>query len=103
MISPRRLGRVLVLLVLAAGGAASVVPFYWMVVAATHSNSELFHSPPPFVPGGNLLRNLVALQHSIGFTRVMLNSVGIAVVYTLGSGLISAMCGFGLAKYRFRG
>ncbi|KAA2261476.1 carbohydrate ABC transporter permease [Solihabitans fulvus] len=101
--SPRRLGRALVVLVLAAGAVVSVVPFYWMIVAATHSNSELFHSPPPFLPGGNLLRNLVALEDSIGFSRVMLNSLGIAVVYTLGSGLISAMCGYGLAKYRFRG
>lgn len=101
--NPRILGRTLVSLVLVVGAFISVVPFYWMIVAATHDNSELFHSPPPFVPGGRVLHNIVALEHSIGFTRVMLNSLGVAVVYTLGSGLISAMCGYGLAKYRFRG
>ena len=102
-LNPRKAGRALVVAGLAVGAVISVVPFYWMIVAATHDNSELFHSPPPFLPGTRIWHNLVALQHSIGFTRVMLNSLGIAVVYTLGSGLISAMCGYGLAKYRFRG
>lgn len=97
------LGRWVVHILLAAGAVVSVVPFYWMIVAATHDNSELFHSPPPFVPGGALLRNIRSLEDSIGFSRVMLNSVGIAVVYTVLSSLISAMCGYGLAKYRFRG
>ncbi|GAA2444697.1 carbohydrate ABC transporter permease [Streptomyces pulveraceus] len=99
----RRAGRYLTRLLLAAGAVASLVPFLWMAIAATHSTSELFHSPPPFLPGGRLLDNLVRLQDTIGFGRVLLNSVGIAVVHTVLSSLISAMCGYGLAKYRFRG
>ncbi|WP_433171133.1 carbohydrate ABC transporter permease [Actinoallomurus sp. CA-150999] len=100
---PRLLGRAAGYLFLTVGAVVSIVPFYWMVVASTRDNAELFRSPPPFLPGGRLLHNLVSLQHSIGFTRVMANSLGIAVVYTLVSSLISAMCGYGLAKYRFRG
>ncbi|MFH8519113.1 carbohydrate ABC transporter permease [Streptomyces gelaticus] len=99
----RRAGRYLVRLLLAAGAVVSLVPFLWMAIAATHSTSELFHSPPPFLPGGRLLDNLARLQDTIGFGRVLLNSVGIAVVHTALSSLISAMCGYGLAKYRFRG
>ncbi|MFB7208766.1 carbohydrate ABC transporter permease [Streptomyces sp. NPDC056255] len=90
-------------LLLAAGAVVSLVPFLWMAIAATHSTSDLFHSPPPFLPGGRLLDNLARLQDTIGFGRVLLNSVGIAVVHTVLSSLISAMCGYGLAKYRFRG
>ncbi|MEV5708432.1 carbohydrate ABC transporter permease [Actinoallomurus sp. NPDC052274] len=100
---PRLLGRAVGYLFLAAGAVVSIVPFYWMVVASTRDNDELFRSPPPFLPGGRLLHNLVSLQHSIGFARVMANSLGVAVVYTVVSSLISAMCGYGLAKYRFRG
>ncbi|MEU0629391.1 carbohydrate ABC transporter permease [Streptomyces sp. NPDC005989] len=99
----RRLGRYAVRLLLAAGAVVSLVPFLWMAIAATHSTSDLFHSPPPFLPGGRLLDNLARLQDTIGFGRVLLNSVGIAVVHTVLSSLISAMCGYGLAKYRFRG
>lgn len=99
----RLLGRAAAVVALTAGALVSALPFYWMVVASTRDNAELFASPPPFLPGGRLLHNLVALQHSIGFGRVMLNSVGVSVVYTVLSSLISAMCGYGLAKYRFRG
>ncbi|WP_223280815.1 carbohydrate ABC transporter permease [Streptomyces antnestii] len=99
----RRLGRVAVWLFLACGAVVSLVPFLWMAIAATHSTSDLFHSPPPFLPGGRLLDNLARLQDTIGFGRVLLNSLGIAVVHTALSSLISAMCGYGLAKYRFRG
>lgn len=98
-----RPGRVLFVLLLLVGAVISTAPFYWMVVASTHDNSELFESPPPFMPGGRFMHNLVELEHSIGFGRVMLNSAGIAVVYTVLSSLISAMCGYALAKYRFRG
>ncbi|MGW6140528.1 carbohydrate ABC transporter permease [Streptomyces sp. NPDC055140] len=99
----RRLGRLAVRLFLAAGAVVSLVPFLWMAIAATHSTSDLFHSPPPLLPGGRLLDNLARLQDTIGFGRVLLNSLGIAVVHTTLSSLISAMCGYGLAKYRFRG
>ncbi|MFE1955218.1 MULTISPECIES: carbohydrate ABC transporter permease [Streptomyces] len=99
-----RLGlRLLARAVLVAGGIVSLVPFLWMAIAATHSTSELFHSPPPFLPGGRLLDNLSRLQETIGFGRVMLNSLGIALVHTVLSSVVSAMCGYGLAKYRFRG
>ncbi|WP_232837584.1 carbohydrate ABC transporter permease [Streptomyces atratus] len=99
----RRADRYAVRLFLAAGAVVSLVPFLWMAIAATHSTSDLFRSPPPLLPGGRLLDNLARLQDTIGFGRVLLNSVGIAVVHTVLSSLISAMCGYGLAKYRFRG
>ncbi|MFE9611319.1 carbohydrate ABC transporter permease [Streptomyces sp. NPDC006012] len=98
-----RAGRWLLRALLALGAAVSFVPFLWMAIAATHSTPELFRSPPPFLPGGRLLDNLRRLQDTIGFGRVLLNSVGIAVVHTTISSLLSAMCGYGLAKYRFRG
>ncbi|GAA3088975.1 carbohydrate ABC transporter permease [Streptosporangium carneum] len=95
--------RALVWLAAVAGAAVSVIPFYWMVVAATHDDGELFASPPPFLPGGELMSNLVALESTIHFSRVMATSLWTAVVYTALSALVSAMCGYGLAKYRFRG
>lgn len=98
-----RPGRLLIVLLLVAGAVVSVFPFYWMVVSSTHSTTELFRSPPPLLPGSHLLQNLASLQDSVGFARVVANSLGIAVVYTMLSSLVSAMCGYGLAKYSFRG
>jgi len=97
------LSRAIVVGALLVGAVISLFPFYWMAVAATHRTSDLFTSPPPFLPGGQLLDNILALQDEIGFARVALNSVVIAVVYTVLSSLVSTLAGYGFAKHRFRG
>lgn len=89
--------------VLVIGAVASLVPFLWMVIASTHTTASIFATPMPLLPGGELWNNLARLQADTGFARVMLNSVLVAVVYTAFSCIVSAMCGYGLAKYRFRG
>ena len=85
------------------GAAASLLPFWWMGLASTHTTSDLFATPLPWLPGTELLANLARLEQNTGFTRVMLNSLGIAAVYTAFSTLVSAMAGYGLAKFKFRG
>ncbi|GLZ75517.1 sugar ABC transporter ATP-binding protein [Actinorhabdospora filicis] len=88
---------------LIVGAVISLFPFYWMIIAATHKTEDLFTSSPPLLPGGELLNNLRRLEESIGFTQVTLNTVGVSLVYTVLSSLLSAMCGYGLAKFRFKG
>jgi len=95
-----RLGLYAALLV---GAVVSLFPFYWMAVAATQPTADLFHSPPPLLPGGELWANVQRLEKEIGLARVMLNSVAIATIYTVLSSIVSALCGYGLAKQRFRG
>lgn len=95
----RMLGHV----VMVVGTVLSIIPFVWMIIAASHTTADVFASPPPLVPGTEALANLQRLQASTGFARVMLNSALIAVVYTALSSVVSAMAGFALAKYGFRG
>lgn len=90
-------------LLLVVVAIASLLPFAWMIISSTHKTSDLFVTPLPVVPGDQLWTNLVRLNETVGFGRVMLNSAGIAVVYTIFSVVISVMCGYGLAMYRFRG
>ncbi|MFC8506627.1 carbohydrate ABC transporter permease [Streptomyces sp. NPDC057411] len=94
-----------VLLTSALGLALAVVavPFYWLAVGATHSSAEIFDSPPPLLPGGHLGENLATLQETADFGRVVLNSLGIALVYTLLAGVVCTLAGYGFAAYRFRG
>ena len=89
--------------VLAIAAVLSVLPFCWMVIASTHETSDLFGTPLPILPGGAFWENLVRLQESVNFSQVMLNSLVVAVVYTVFSSIVSIMCGYGLATYRFRG
>lgn len=92
-----------VYLVLVLTSVLALVPFLWMVIASTHKTSDLFVTPLPILPGGEFWQNLGRLQESVGFGQVMANSVLIAVIYTVFSSIVSIMCGYGLATYRFRG
>ncbi|BAJ26465.1 MULTISPECIES: carbohydrate ABC transporter permease [Kitasatospora] len=83
--------------------AAVLLPFYWLVVAATHSNTDIFGSPPPLAPGGHLGANLRTLQDQAHFGRVVLNSLLIAGIYTLCAGTVCTLAGYAFAKYRFKG
>ncbi len=97
------LSRAIVVVLLSAGAVVSLYPFYAMAVWATHSTPEMFTAPPPFWFGDQLASNLARLQDEIGFARVVVNSLLIAVIYTLLGSLVSALAGYGLAKHRFRG
>ena len=94
-------GPIYLLLIVVA--IASLLPFAWMIISSTHTTSELFVTPLPVLPGDQLWVNLARLNETVGFGQVMLNSAGLAIVYTVFSVIISVMCGYGLAMYRFRG
>ena len=99
-----RRGRALPTAVLLAGALYCLVPVAWVVVAASKSPDELF-STFTFSPGTGLLGNLRDLFAYGGgqYGRWGLNSVLYAGVGALTSTLVSALAGFGLAKYRFAG
>jgi len=99
----KRLGTIAAYLALAIGALISLLPFWWMAIASTHTTPELYATPLPWLPGPELLANLGRLVVDANFGRVMLNSLGIAVIYTAFSSAVSAMAGYGLAKFRFRG
>lgn len=88
---------------LVIGAIISLFPFYFMIIASTHRTQDLFSSPPPLLPGDQFGANLARLEESVGFSGVVMNSALIAIIYTVVSTVLSAMCGYGLAKYRFRG
>lgn len=80
-----------------------LVPFYWLAIAGTHSTGDIFGSPPPLLPGGHLLDNLANLEEGIGFSRTVLNSLLISLIYTILSGAVCTLAGYGFAKYSFKG
>ncbi|MBO3742126.1 carbohydrate ABC transporter permease [Actinoplanes sp. NEAU-H7] len=89
-------------------GAATfyfLIPIWWLFVAASKSRSEFTGTTPLWFADFALTDNLgelFAYRDGV-FLRWMLNSV----VYTGGAALLgtilAAMCGYALAKYRFRG
>lgn len=93
-------------IVLLIGAAYCLLPIVWIVMASTKLPGELFTTfslSPSF--NGGLFKNLSQLS---GFRNGQywvwtINSLIYAVGGSLMSVLVSAMAGYGLAKYRFPG
>lgn len=90
--------------VLLLGALYCLAPVAWVVLAASKSPRELF-TTFSFAPGSGLLDNLANLgSHGDGqFWRWVLNSLLYAGAGGIVSTVVSAMAGYALAKFRFRG
>lgn len=80
-----------------------LLPIVWMVISATKANHQILAIPPTFTLGDHLAANWADLSSDLPFVRIVANSVGIAVLYTIVATLICAMGGYALAKFRFAG
>ncbi|MWV51340.1 ABC transporter permease subunit (plasmid) [Rathayibacter sp. VKM Ac-2803] len=97
-------GRLIPTALLLIGAFYCLIPVAWVFIASTKSPAELFSSFT-FAPGSGLLGNLADLFSYGGgqFGLWSLNSILFAGFGGLLSTLVSAMAGFALAKYEFRG
>ncbi|MDY7088600.1 MAG: carbohydrate ABC transporter permease [Actinomycetota bacterium] len=86
------------------GAAYCLLPVVWVVVASTKNASELFNTFT-FLPSTHLFDNIASLSaYRDGlYWRWMVNSAIFAGGGAAASTLVSAMAGFALAKYDFRG
>ncbi len=90
--------------VLMLGALYTLLPVVWVLIATSKSPRELF-TTFSFAPGTGLLDNLANLSSYGGgqFWLWGLNSALYAGVGSIVSTLVSAMAGYALAKFRFRG
>lgn len=98
-----RIGRVLLHLGLLVVGLVTVFPFVWMVLSAFKSNAEIAGLEQTLLPARWTVENFVSMQQNFDFVRLFGNSVLLAVSITAIAIYTSAICGFVLVKYRFRG
>jgi multiple sugar transport system permease protein len=90
--------------ILLLGAVYCLLPVAWVLVAATKNDAQLFNTFT-FEPNGSLWSNIGSLSSYAGgvFWRWMLNTAIYAGGGALASTAVSALTGFALAKYRFRG
>lgn len=82
--------------------ALCLLPFLLMMVNATRSGVEITHSFT-FIPGNHLKENWDALFEYVNLFRGLWNSLKVAIPATLLTAYFSAITGFAMAIYKFKG
>jgi multiple sugar transport system permease protein len=90
--------------VLLLGAVYCLLPVAWVLIASTKNNEQLFNTFT-FAPDGSLWSNIRALSSYAGgvFWHWMLNTALYAGGGALLSVVVSALTGYAMAKYEFRG
>jgi multiple sugar transport system permease protein len=79
-----------------------LMPLVWLVIAATKSTSDLFDSFGFWFANFNLADNINDTFQG-DYPRWLLNTFVYSIVSAVGAALLSAMAGYGFAKYDFKG
>lgn len=96
-------GRTLTFLALLVGAAVMIVPFLWMLSTSLKPSTDVLTLPPRLIPREPTLGAYGEVAQSFPIWRVLLNSVVVAVLTTLGQLVISSMAGYAFARFRFWG
>lgn len=89
--------------VLAVVAATMILPFIWLALSALKTRAELVAVPPVWAPAIPQWRNFSAVVSEVPLGRYYLNSFVVAGGVSISVMITSAMAGFALSKYTFRG
>jgi len=92
--------RFLFILVIAA---VFVAPFYWLVVTSFAGSGDLYAFPPKLLPGHFTLSNYAQVWSAVPMARFFVNTCIIVFWGTLLTLIISALAGYPLARFDFKG
>lgn len=87
-------------------GLIFVSPLLWMVAASFKPELEIFaniNSIKTFIPFHFTLSNYVEVFHRLNIPQILGNTFGYIAIVLLGDLLFGSMCGYALAKLKFRG
>ncbi|MGO7321140.1 carbohydrate ABC transporter permease [Rhizobium ruizarguesonis] len=78
-------------------------PLWMMFVFSTMPDNGIFSPDIVLWPSTNFVENFKNLQADTDFIGAMVISIGVALIYTVLSVLLTSMAGWALARYRFLG
>ncbi|MCE5341974.1 MAG: carbohydrate ABC transporter permease [Eubacteriales bacterium] len=93
----------LVLLAMLAALFFFLFPIYWALTLSVKPKSDVLVTLPYYFPVRFTADNYVSIFEKSNFGQFLWNSAYIAVITTMLCVLVSAMAGFGLTRFRFRG
>ncbi|WP_010272747.1 carbohydrate ABC transporter permease [Paenibacillus senegalensis] len=86
----------------------AVLPFIWMIMTSIKPPNEIYSNPPSFFPSTIQLDGYKAMldpgaDDNVNFIKWFYNTAIVSVLTTIFSVIISAMGGYALSRFRFRG
>jgi ABC-type glycerol-3-phosphate transport system permease component len=91
-------------LLVACGALTVFFPFFWMAVTSLKTPPEIIRIPLQVAPDNWLnLANYREVFHRENFVRYLFNSALVASIAALSSLVVSALAGYGFAKFHFPG
>lgn len=99
----RKLASLALNLLLLAGSVVTILPFIWMLCSSFKTNVEINALEQTFFPQTLNLQNYIDVLQKFDFLRYFSNSLVYALAITVITIYTSALAGFVLCKYKFRG
>lgn len=101
-------GDITLILVLIVLGSIMILPLLYAVVTSLKPNNELWIFPPRFYVSNPTLKNFRDLfklldTEWVPFSRYLFNTIFITVIGTVGQIVLSTLCAYPLACYKFPG
>lgn len=93
--------RVVLYTLLTVGAVISIFPLYWLFVMASNTTSDIYKSPPVFVPGPWLFDNIGQVFQKIDFGGALLNTVIVSCSVTVLVLFFDSLAAFTFAKFDF--
>jgi multiple sugar transport system permease protein len=100
---PRYLGRLLSYLVILCVGAFVSVPFIWMLSASLKDESQIFASPPIWIPSPIHWHNYPEALVLLPFGTFLKNTAIVTGATLIGEVLSCSLVAYGFARLRFPG
>ena len=84
-------------------GLLMLAPFYWVLTTSVLTTDDAFSLPPTWFPSRITVANYTDVFDLIPFGRLVLNSVKISTLITLGALVTSTLAAYAFARLRFPG
>ncbi len=98
-----RLGRIAGWLVLGVLAVTMVFPFVWSFSTSLQTKETLLQVPPQLIPESPSLDAYRELVEVMPFARIVINSAIVTAIVVVLQVVTSALAGYGIARFRFRG
>lgn len=99
----RKIGSISLNMILLACSVLTILPFIWMLSSSFKTNAEINALAQSFLPQSVTAQNYVDVLQKFDFLRYFLNSLFYALIITVVTVYTSALAGFVLCKYKFKG